>query len=61
MRFTRMKTDEDNYHSLYFGSEYGKFFVNETFFWICLSQNGSMNIKFDETIDIYFDRTNILV
>jgi len=29
-------------------------------FFICLSQNGSMNIKYDEIIYIYYDRTNSL-
>ena len=37
------------------------FFSIRLFFFICLSQNGSMNIKYDEIIYIYSDRKNILV
>jgi hypothetical protein len=40
---------------------YGMFFFLFTFFFICLSQNDSMNIKYEEIIYIYSDRTDILV
>jgi len=40
---------------------YGKFFFLLDLFWICLSQNSSMNIKYDEIINIYSDGINILV
>ncbi len=39
----------------------GYFFSIRPFFWICLSQNGSMNIKYDEIINKYSDRINILI
>ena len=43
------------------GSEMASFFFYWKFFFICLSQNGSMNIKCDEIMYICFERTNILI
>ena len=52
----------DKGEHLAFGSFlFGNFFFLLDLFWICLSQNGSMNIKYDEIIYIYSDRVKFLV
>jgi len=49
------------YLFFFFLFQYGVVFFLLDLFWICLSQNGSMNIEYDEIVNMYSDRINILV